>query len=129
MDSAKFQSDIIHDIEMACECVVFSQNGYIFVHGLAACHNTEITTTFLESNEIPILEWPDINPIENVSNIMQKEIGNQMHVKKEDMWKRVCEVWYSVTPNVLEELFNSMQRKIAALIKPIGVHVCCCVFN
>ena len=25
MDSAKYQSDIIHDIEMACECVLFSQ--------------------------------------------------------------------------------------------------------
>ena len=23
MDSAKYQSDIIHDIEMTCECVVF----------------------------------------------------------------------------------------------------------
>ena len=28
MDSAKYQSDIIHDIEI-CECVVFPQNGYI----------------------------------------------------------------------------------------------------
>ena len=25
MDSAKYQSDIIHDIEMTCECVVFLQ--------------------------------------------------------------------------------------------------------
>ena len=31
MDSAKYQSDIIHDIEIACECVVFLRNGYIFM--------------------------------------------------------------------------------------------------
>ena len=31
MDSAKYQSDIIHDIEMTCECVVFLQKGYIFL--------------------------------------------------------------------------------------------------
>ena len=30
MDCAKYQSDIIHDIEMTCECVVFLQKGYIF---------------------------------------------------------------------------------------------------
>ena len=41
-------------------------------------------------------------------NIMQKEIGNQMSCKKEDMWKQVCEAKNSVAPNVLEELYNSM---------------------
>ena len=33
------------------------------------------------------------------------------------MWKRVCEMWYSEAPNVLEELYNSMQMRIADLIK------------
>ena len=33
------------------------------------------------------------------------------------MWKRVCEAWYSVAPNVLEELNNSIPRRIADLIK------------
>ena len=28
MDSAKYQSDTIHDIEMTCEYVVFLQKGY-----------------------------------------------------------------------------------------------------
>ena len=32
MDSANYQSDIIHDIEMACLCVLFPQKGYIFMH-------------------------------------------------------------------------------------------------
>ena len=80
MDSAKYQNDIVHDIEIASACVVFAHKGYIFVHGLAPCHNTKITRTFLECKGLPILEWPgdlsDINPIENVSNIMQKKIGN-----------------------------------------------------
>ena len=29
MDSAKYQSDIIHDSEMTCDCFVFQQVGYI----------------------------------------------------------------------------------------------------
>ena len=35
-----------------------------------------------------------MNPIENIWNIMKKEIGNQMLCKKR--MKRVCEAWYIV---------------------------------
>ena len=78
------------------------------------------TRTFLECKEKTILEWsrnsPDINPIENVSNMMQKEISNQMLCKRRYV-KRVCKAWYSVAPNVLEEFYNSIPWKIADLIK------------
>ena len=46
MDSAKYQSDIIHDIEILCECVVFPQKGYIFIHDIAPCNNSKSTRTF-----------------------------------------------------------------------------------
>ena len=49
-----------------------------------------------------------------------EEIGNQMPCKKEEMWKHVCEAWYSVAPNVLEELNNSMPRRIIDHMKAKG---------
>ena len=52
---------------------------------------------------------------------MKKYIGNQLQCLKAEMWKRVCEAWYSVAPNVIEELNNSMPRSIAVLIKQIDV--------
>ena len=61
------------------------------MHDLMPCHNYIKTRTFLECKGIPVLEWPrnspDMDPIENVSNIMKKEIGNQMPCIKEEMWK------------------------------------------
>ena len=45
-----------------------------------------------------------------------EEIGNQMPCKKEEMWKLVCEAQYCVAPNVLQELNNSMPRRITDLI-------------
>ena len=65
-------------------------------------------------------EFANMSPIENVWNIMKKEIGNQKLCKKKDMWKRVCEAWYSVAQNILEELYNSIPRRIAALDKENG---------
>ena len=68
---------------------------------------------------MPILECPrntlDMNHIE-----YNDEICNQMPCKKEKMWKRVCEAWYSVALNVLEEPYNAMSRRIADLIKAKG---------
>ena len=49
-----------------------------------------------------------------------EEIGNQMPCRKKEMWKLVCEAWYSVAPNVLEELNNSMPTRITDLIKAKG---------
>ena len=60
-----------------------------------------------------------MNPKENVCNIMTKEIGNQVLCKKDVIWMRLCmhRAWNSITPNVLEELYNSMSRRNADLIK------------
>ena len=62
-------------------------------------------------------EFANTNPFENVWNIMKKETGNQMLCNKKDMWKRVCEAWYSVAPNILEEHYNSIPRRVADLNK------------
>ena len=64
------------------------------MHDRELCHNSKSTRTFLECKGIPILECPgnspDMNPIENIWNIMKKEIGNQMLCQKENTWKRLC---------------------------------------
>ena len=98
MDSATYQRDIIHDIDMTCECVVFPKKGYVFMYDLVPSHKAKSTRTYLECKGIPVLKWPgnmpDMNPIENVWIIIKKEIGNQMKCKKEEMRKQVCEAWY-----------------------------------
>ena len=59
------------------------------MHYLAPCHNSKRNITFLECNGILILKWPgnlpEINSIENVLNIIKKEIDNQMQCLKQEM--------------------------------------------
>ena len=50
-----------------------------------------------------VREFANIYPIENVWNIMKKEIGKK---KKDEMCKPVFEAWYRVATNILEELYN-----------------------
>ena len=56
MDSAKYQSDINHDIEILCECVVFPLKGYVFINDIAPCNNSKSTRTLQECKGIPVLE-------------------------------------------------------------------------
>ena len=47
----------------SCECIVFPQKGYIFMHDIAPCHNSKRHyRTFLECNGIPVLKWPANSP-------------------------------------------------------------------
>ena len=48
---------------------------------------------------------------------MKNEISNQIPCLKEEMWKRVCEVWYSVASNALENFTNQCQGEFADLFK------------
>ena len=52
---------------------------------------------------------------------MKKDISNQLPYLQEEMWKQVCEAWYSVAPNILEELSNLMPRRIADPIEQMEV--------
>ena len=101
---------------------MFPQKIYIY---LCLILRHAITLKKLECNEIPFLKWPgnspEMNSIESVWNIMKIDIGNQLPCLKEEMWKRVCEAWYSVAPNVMEELNNSMPGSMADLIKQMEV--------
>ena len=119
MDSAKYQSDIIHDIEIVCECVVFPQKGNIFIHDIAPCQNSKSTRKFQECKGIPVLEgqgnWRDKNTRERLE--YNEEIGNQMPCRREEIWKPVCEEWYSVAPNVLENLTIQCQEELQILLK------------
>ena len=95
VDNAKYQ--IIFFMILKSHCAVFQQKGYICMHDLALCHNSKSSRTFIECQEISVLEWhgnsPDMNPIENVWNLIKKVIGNQISRKSEVMWDRVCDAW------------------------------------
>ena len=56
IDSAKYQINNIHAIEILCEFIVFQKKGYIFIHDPSPCLNSKNTRTFQECKGIPVLE-------------------------------------------------------------------------
>ena len=80
-----------------------------------------VKKTSLECKRIYVLEWPgnlpNMNPIENLWNIIKKVIGHQIPCKREVMWDRVCDAWYSVAPNVQEDLTIPCLGELQIFIK------------
>jgi transposase len=59
---------------------IFADGKVAFQHDLAPCHNSKAVKKFIQENKISMLNWPgnspDMNPIENLCNILRKRLLN-----------------------------------------------------
>ena len=91
---------------------------------LAPAHRSYKTAKYLKEKRIDVLEWPcnspDLNIIEFVWQKMKTRV-QQVHLKTLEELKAVlCEVWASFTQNELEEMVESMPRRIHEVIAKKG---------
>ena len=99
---------------------LFADDDFVFQHDLAPAHRSYKTAKYLKEKRIDILEWPcnspDLNIIEFVWQKMKTRV-QQVHLKTLEELKAVLhEVWASFTQNELEEMVESMPRRIHEVI-------------
>ena len=99
---------------------LFADDDFMFQHDLAPAHHSYKTAKYLKEKRIDILEWPcnspDLNIIEFVWQKMKTRV-QQVHLKTLEELKAVLrEVWASFTQNELEEMVESMPRRIHEVI-------------
>ena len=87
-------------------------------------HRSYKTAKYLKEKRIDVLEWPcnspDLNIIEFVWQKMKTRV-QQVHLKTLEELKAVLrEVWASFTQNELEEMVESMPRRIHEVIAKKG---------
>ena len=99
---------------------LFADDDFVFQHDLAPAHCSYKTAKYLKEKRIDVLEWPcnspDLNIIEFVWQKMKTRV-QQVHLKTLEELKTVLrEVWASFTQNELEEMVESMPRRIHEVI-------------
>ena len=98
----------------------------IFMHDGAPCHKAKSITAFLNSQNIKILDWPgnspDMNPIENVWELLKREMSKNPITTKTELIERLIHVWYHhpSIQDVVKSCIESMPRRIEAVIKAKG---------
>lgn len=109
----------------------FPNGDVIFQLDNAPIHTAEVTTNFLDDNDITKLTWPpyspDLNPIENFWAYLKKKVAAQPEAKnKEILWNNVLavmpELWNNETTEMIKRYYKSMPKRLAEVRKAEGRH-------
>ena len=103
----------------------------IYMHDGAAPHRAIIVREWLEDNGIEVLKWPaqspDLNPIENLWNMLKEEIGPLNHIgpnQKDELVEIINQSWDRLRRKrrTLSKLYASMKTRLQTVINKNGGH-------
>lgn len=112
------------------EVVPFLQGipGAVFQQDNARPHVARIVRDFFSAQHIQLLPWPayspDMSPIEHVWDMVGRRLARDPRptVSKDELWVRIQTIWNSLPQADIQHLFDSMPRRIEALIAARGGH-------
>jgi hypothetical protein len=99
----------------------FHDNEYVFQQDSAPCHTGKMAMSWFRKNKINVLKWPgnspDMNPIENLWEVLKNEIHSEPITTKIELIERLIHVWFHSTKirTLCRDLIESMPRRIDAL--------------
>jgi transposase len=119
--------DILQNAMLASVTQVFGNN-FTFQHDNCPIHTAHIIRDFLEVNNVPTLNWPsrspDMNPIENISGIMAKEINDRvLPQNREELVQSIANTWHQIPREYVEEVVLSMPRRLQKVIDADGAQI------
>ncbi len=91
---------------------------YIFQDDNAPVHRARVVKEWMEENEITNILWPaqspDLNPIEHLWDVLKRKVRkHKPHSKNlNELMVVLEEKWYEIEPEILENLVESMPRRI-----------------
>ncbi|GFV04016.1 transposable element Tcb1 transposase [Trichonephila clavipes] len=106
-----------------------------YLHGLATVifqqyntrpHMTRIIQRFFVNHLIELLPWPacspDLSPIESMWSMFAQRLTQIMPpaATPDQLWQGVKAAWSAVTQEHIQSLFESMPRRVAAVISNNG---------
>ena len=99
----------------------------LFMEDKAPAHRAASTKVWHQQRGIELLpDWPgnspDLNPIENLWSQMKEQLSEERPTSAEGIRKVVRKVWNRITPNYLLCLYESMPRRMQAVIAAQGGH-------
>jgi len=87
-------------------------------------HTAKLNKEWIEKKGIRRLNWPaqspDLNPIENLWSILDQRCKNRKPANEEELFDRLKEEWESLPIDMLQNLAESMPRRLQAVIDAKG---------
>jgi transposase len=89
-------------------------------------HTSRVARQWFEDHGVKVLEWPsqsaDLNPIEHVWHRLKRQLAAYPTEPRtiDGLWERVEIEWEKIPAQVWADLYESMPRRIAAVVKAKG---------
>ncbi|GFW32447.1 transposable element Tcb2 transposase [Trichonephila clavipes] len=102
--------------------------GAVFQQDNARPHVAKTVKSYLDSQQVQLLPWPayspDMSPIEHEWDIVGRRIARDLRpvASTDELWLRIQTIWNTLPQTDIKNLFNSMPRRVAALIAARGGH-------
>jgi transposase len=113
------------------EAIPFTLNApnQIFQQDNARPHTAKITQKYLSDNFMPLLPWParspDLSLIEHIWDVIGRKLRTEYHqppTSLQALEVRVVEQWNAIPLQMVQELYDSMPRRIEQCILKRGGH-------
>ncbi|GFW34781.1 transposable element Tc1 transposase [Trichonephila clavipes] len=102
--------------------------GAVFQQDNARPHVAKTVKSYLDSQQVELLPWPayspDMSPIEHEWDIVGRRIARDLRpvASTDELWLPIQTIWNTLPQTDIKNLFNSMPRRVAALIAARGGH-------
>lgn len=104
----------------------FPDGDFVFMQDSAPCHKAKRVTEYLKKQKIKVLDWPgnspDLNPIENLWELLKREISKVLVTNKRQLIEKLIVEWHR-NPQIKEncvKLIESMPQRIKSVIQAKG---------
>lgn len=96
----------------------------LFMHDGAPAHRSRAVKTFLNQQNIEVLDWPgnspDLNPIENAWNKMKNDLAKSRPTSIVTLKETLKKMWLTMDLSYFENLATSMPKRIQQVLKTRG---------
>jgi hypothetical protein len=106
----------------------YQQDEFIFQHDNDRKHTAGCTKAYLQDKGIEVLPWPaqspDLNPIECVWDYLKVQIAKRKKrpTSIHELWEVVLEEWERIPLDYIHNLYESMPKRVEAVLKAKGGH-------
>lgn len=123
MDAELYISILKQNLKSSARKLRLGTN-FVFQQDNDPKHTAKKTKEFFEKNHVNVLEWPsqspDLNPIEHLWAVLDREIGPRKLSKKDDLKLEITNAWERINKDVSKKLVESMPKRLQAVITAKG---------
>jgi ketohexokinase/beta-glucosidase len=124
MDSKVYIKILDNELRPSVKAL-FRRKPYIFHQDNDSKHKSKLTMQYLEDSDIPYHPWPpqspDLCPLENLWSILDFRCKRRMPKNAETLFNNLAKEWGSLDKELLQNLVDSMPRRLEAVIKAKGL--------